>query len=162
MTASRLSTCESNIAGKQDLLTFDSTPTEGSNNPVTSGGIYTAINAIDSGEVWEEVDLTNFPTDWAENDRVKIVFNLDCYENINIVPVVVEIIICPTSDTSYGVVYQFMGSRYAYLRRIYDFNSWNGNSGLVMINTYNTSLNSYVITRDNVARYVYKMWRLKK
>ena len=29
------------IAGKQDALTFDSTPTSGSNNPVMSGGIYT-------------------------------------------------------------------------------------------------------------------------
>lgn len=32
------------IDKKQDQLTFDSTPTEGSTNPVTSGGIYNAIN----------------------------------------------------------------------------------------------------------------------
>lgn len=32
------------IAEKQDKLTFDSTPTSGSTNPVTSGGIYDAIN----------------------------------------------------------------------------------------------------------------------
>lgn len=31
------------ISGKQDTLTFDSTPTSGSSNPVTSGGIYTAL-----------------------------------------------------------------------------------------------------------------------
>ena len=31
------------INGKQDKLTFDSTPTEGSSNPVTSDGIYQAI-----------------------------------------------------------------------------------------------------------------------
>lgn len=35
---------------KQDALTFDNTPTANSTNPVTSGGIYTAINAI-SGDV---------------------------------------------------------------------------------------------------------------
>lgn len=29
--------------GKQAALTFDSSPTSGSTNPVTSGGIYTAI-----------------------------------------------------------------------------------------------------------------------
>ena len=38
--------------GKQDALTFDSAPTEDSTNPVTSGGIYTALSgkqsAIDS------------------------------------------------------------------------------------------------------------------
>ena len=28
-------------AGKQDKLTFDTTPTQGSRNPVTSGGLYT-------------------------------------------------------------------------------------------------------------------------
>ena len=48
MTASRLSTCESGLAGKQDLLTFDDAPTEGSSNPVTSGGVYTAINSSSS------------------------------------------------------------------------------------------------------------------
>ena len=30
-------------AGKQDALTFDSTPAAGSRNPIASGGIYTAI-----------------------------------------------------------------------------------------------------------------------
>lgn len=40
-TQSSLST---GLAGKQDKLTFDSTPTSGSTNPVTSGGVYTAIN----------------------------------------------------------------------------------------------------------------------
>lgn len=38
--------------GKQDALTFDSAPTESSTNPVTSGGVYTALsgkqNTIDS------------------------------------------------------------------------------------------------------------------
>ncbi len=38
------------IAGKQDALTFDTTPTANSTNPVTSGGIYTAISAV-SGDV---------------------------------------------------------------------------------------------------------------
>lgn len=31
------------LAGKQAALTFDGTPTEGSSNPVTSGGVYEAI-----------------------------------------------------------------------------------------------------------------------
>ena len=37
------------INGKQDTLTFDSTPTSGSQNPVTSDGIYKAIDGIDVG-----------------------------------------------------------------------------------------------------------------
>ena len=31
------------LSGKQDTLTFDSTPTSSSTNPVTSGGVYTAL-----------------------------------------------------------------------------------------------------------------------
>ena len=38
------------ISGKQDVLTFDNSPTQGSNNPVKSGGVYSAINTI-SGTV---------------------------------------------------------------------------------------------------------------
>lgn len=37
------------LAGKQDKLTFDSTPTAGSSNPVTSDGIKKAIDAIPTG-----------------------------------------------------------------------------------------------------------------
>ena len=33
------------LAGKQDVLTFDSTPTTSSTNPVTSGGVKTALDA---------------------------------------------------------------------------------------------------------------------
>ncbi|CDF04435.1 hypothetical protein [Megasphaera elsdenii] len=32
------------ISAKQDRLSFDSTPTSGSSNPVTSDGIYQALN----------------------------------------------------------------------------------------------------------------------
>lgn len=39
----------SGLAGKQNTLTFDSTPTEGSMNPVTSGGIYSAFETAVSG-----------------------------------------------------------------------------------------------------------------
>ncbi|MBQ8643525.1 MAG: hypothetical protein IJ469_02555, partial [Candidatus Methanomethylophilaceae archaeon] len=34
------------LNSKQNTLTFDSTPTSGSTNPVTSGGVYSAINTI--------------------------------------------------------------------------------------------------------------------
>lgn len=37
------------LAGKQNTLTFDSTPTEGSTNPVTSGGIYSAFETAVAG-----------------------------------------------------------------------------------------------------------------
>ena len=33
-------------SGKQDVLTFDAAPASGSVNPVTSGGVYTAVNNV--------------------------------------------------------------------------------------------------------------------
>jgi hypothetical protein len=36
------------LAGKQDALTFDTAPTAGSSNPVTSGGVKTALNSMQS------------------------------------------------------------------------------------------------------------------
>lgn len=37
------------LAGKQNTLTFDTTPTQGSSNPVTSGGIYSAFATAVAG-----------------------------------------------------------------------------------------------------------------
>ena len=34
------------LAGKEDTLTFDTTPTDESTNPVTSGGVFTALSAL--------------------------------------------------------------------------------------------------------------------
>lgn len=36
------------LEGKQDTLTFDETPTQGSTNPVTSGGVYAVIGDIEN------------------------------------------------------------------------------------------------------------------
>lgn len=44
-TNSNVTALQNTVAGKQDKLTIDSTPTSGSSNPVSSGGVYTAINS---------------------------------------------------------------------------------------------------------------------
>lgn len=44
------------LKNKQDKLTFDATPTAGSNNPVTSDGIKRALDNIDVGNVQEQLD----------------------------------------------------------------------------------------------------------
>ena len=36
------------LTGKQDVLTFDGAPTQNSTNPVTSGGVYTALANVGS------------------------------------------------------------------------------------------------------------------
>lgn len=47
-----------NWNSKQNALTFDTTPTSDSTNPVTSGGIYTYVNTI-VGDISNAIDLIN-------------------------------------------------------------------------------------------------------
>ena len=46
------------LNGKQDNLTFDSTPTQGSTNPVTSGGIVTYVTDV-VGDINSVLDTIN-------------------------------------------------------------------------------------------------------
>lgn len=59
------------LNGKQDTLSFDNTPTENSNNPVKSGGVYTALSgkANTSDIISDFDDLTNRP---LESDAIDI------------------------------------------------------------------------------------------
>jgi hypothetical protein len=54
---------QTGLAGKQNTLTFDATPTSGSTNPVTSGGVYAKIGAVGSTPLQTQVtDLGNMDT----------------------------------------------------------------------------------------------------
>lgn len=55
-------TSHQDISGKQDKLTFDTTPTANSSNPVTSGGVKTALDgklSLSGGTVTGTVNLKN-------------------------------------------------------------------------------------------------------
>lgn len=56
-------TVMSKLEGKQDALTFDSTPTENSTNPVTSGGVYTKIHDVEG-----DVDVLELDMMFAQED----------------------------------------------------------------------------------------------
>lgn len=61
-TAVQPATMNQALSGKQDNLTFDSTPTSGSTNPVTSGGVYTSLTTkVDkvAGKGLSTNDFTN-------------------------------------------------------------------------------------------------------
>lgn len=75
---------------KQDILTFDSTPTSASNNPVTSGGVYTALedkqdvlsfdsaptsgstNPVTSGGVYSAIQNASGDAAVKESDAVDV------------------------------------------------------------------------------------------
>lgn len=52
---------EAAVANKQDTLTFDATPTADSTNPVTSGGVYTALAG--------KADTSDIPTDYVTDSE---------------------------------------------------------------------------------------------
>lgn len=52
---SSISVLNASVSGKQDALTFDSTPTANSNNPVKSGGVYTALSG-------KQATISDLPT----------------------------------------------------------------------------------------------------
>lgn len=52
-----IQTLSTALAGKQNTLTFDTTPTSGSQNPVTSGGIYSALQERDDAIYTVDEDL---------------------------------------------------------------------------------------------------------
>ncbi len=47
-TSATVLTAHQDISGKQNVLTFDSTPTANSTNPVTSGGVKTVLDSMES------------------------------------------------------------------------------------------------------------------
>ena len=57
------------LAAKQNALTFDSAPTSGSSNPVTSGGVFSAINGVSEaiGGKQDALTFDNTPTSGSSN-----------------------------------------------------------------------------------------------
>lgn len=64
---------------KQNVLTFDSAPTEESTNPVTSGGVYTAVNGV-AGAVANEATAARGAEQALGEAILTVVQNLAEYE----------------------------------------------------------------------------------
>ena len=151
-----------------------------------------APGEISGGEVWEEVDLNNFPKDWAINDRVKVMFKF--HASVTGVTSWSSSPATPTISSnglSTGIHEFWLGSAgssqcgvmitrneystppncliESYVNTTYGAESWNGgaNKNLFSIATrcFNGAGCSYVNTgiyTTNVSTYIAKMWRLKK
>jgi hypothetical protein len=99
---SRLTTVESALAGKQDTLTFDNSPTENSTNPVKSGGVYTALagkqdmltfdnaptansnNPVKSGGVYTAVGVWTSAVSCAVGDTTATISNASIHTTSSI------------------------------------------------------------------------------
>lgn len=77
---------EAGFNGKQDTLTFDNTPTQNSNNPVKSGGLFnTFIGKMEITKLWDNTNYTPNPTVYVPLYRFYILesFFGDQYASFN-------------------------------------------------------------------------------
>lgn len=154
----------------------------GSDGNVTPG-------EISGGEVWEEVDLSNFPKNWVAGDRVKIIFK----QHINQSSVgewKTASITMGTNqnNTSGGAIFEFELGTSGVSACLIDFNTysippnsiglviasttnvadWNGaNKNMMFLKSIAFNGNTCVseiktISRTSVSTYISKMWRLKR
>ena len=161
---------------------------------ITKGGVAVAtvndIPTVSGGETWEEVDLTNWPTNWVAGDRVKLAlynctfsflnnsrpadwtstFTLGSYTmSSSIIPVLTELEIPTTKSSCYIVITNKVSSAYIDqigIRTVYGPTDWNSGKAIeYAVNVFNgakASRTSGDTTINTLSKIVYKMWRLKK
>ena len=142
-----------------------------------------APGEVSSGEVWEEVDLSNMPTDWVAGDRIKVVFRVKYQTTATSWTSAPSRITMTDSQAPDSSVFEFrLGeNNTAY----YPMLIGSGKSAISMINCYaynvaNFTTGTYFrfnavafnaggeaesvlsITSENISAYVRKILRLKK
>ena len=148
-----------------------------------------APGEVSGGEVWEEVNLSNFPKNWVEGDRVKIIFK----QEVN-VTAVGEWTTAPCNmttnqnNTRGGAIFEFeigaSGSsaclvdfvKYSsppnsigfVIAKTTDVANWNGANNYMMsliaiaFNGKTCVNETKSVKTNSVSTYISKMWRLKK
>ena len=172
------------VAGKVDIM--QGTGNAGKALIVGADG-NVAPGEISGGEVWEEVDLSNFPTDWVAGDRVKIRSNTKfggTSPNSWTSPItdvgeikdhptspIAEFILNNSTINEGDVVIHTNNSEgsitltYLGIGSPVDFNSRTSpfvNLTAVRFNGTGRKSKYIGVTRLNLSTYVKQMWRLKK
>lgn len=158
---------------------------------INNSGNVVPVTVESGGEVWEEVDLYNLPTDWVVGDRIKLILNawvepnflndkltfhlgkngtINEFSRMGII----EIEIPSTSTRSYLNLHTLFDSNGIFvseLVRINNHTAFNNKEGILQINgsmmlLSNGSLTKGVETNTMIdiskGTGIYKMWRLKK
>lgn len=194
----RMTTTESKIANNVTEITDLKTSKVSVDQGTVNAGKVLGINTLGQvepveggsggGEVWEEVDLDNFPTDWVEGDRIKLCLNFEysiqagswtstpsVSQHATVVDratsPIVEIPL-PSTVAEYFLIDGRTQNSAVRMRYIYIYN-------LATLNNSDTSVRimgityegfnaagkteGFVgITKANLRSGIYKMWRLKR
>ncbi len=148
------------ISGKVNIA--QGTENAGKVLGIGADGNVTPVEVSAGGEIWEEIDLNNFPTDWKNGDIVR--FNSTMGSNgsasSEISTPIIYITIPNTSAMPSGILLLFVSStQFLTITSVNNADGWNKNNLFTI--TYGNGGNR-VIDRSNVKIFIYKMWRLKK
>lgn len=128
------------------------------------------MNFTTGGEVWEEVDLSNWPTDWVEGDKVKITTKIRCSSDGTLLLAlwssIIEFILTDNMSASALLNVSYDGF---YTMTIYSPSSLNtpSDTALVFLRRPQGDLSnsqSFAIKVNEISTYAenLKIWRLKK
>ena len=130
---------------------------------------------VAGGEVWEEVDLNNWPKNWKLGDRIKVQFKINpnstsesdlTVNNSTISNSIMELEFFTADNTSGTNVWISIAEDYyhrillEYLGSINDINR-NGTIFEIVI-YYNSGTQIVDINSSNISNFVRKLWRLKQ
>ena len=130
-----------------------------------------APGEIQSGEVWEEVDLNNWPRNWVEGDRIKILPGGGCNASGSLYTTstfsaIFEVYLTAekTADTQHILDIDYNSAHVLLVRPLSYFNSSSTDVGIGYGYTKigNLSNKTVYLTKSNIATYVKKIWRLKQ
>lgn len=153
--------------------------TDGNVTPVNAGG-------SSGGEVWEEIDYNNWPTDWVAGDKVKIIVSGDMSisnsawasskptingfnEGLTNLSAEFSFILTNYDYTPYTIIKTVVDTTYIGINTIwtiYKASNWNSKSNiitfqLVAFSGAGIEFNTYNKNPNTLTNFVYKMWRLK-
>lgn len=157
------------ISGKVDKA-------QGTNNAgkvlgIGSDGNVTPVTVSSGGEEWEELNLSNIPTNWADGDRFKICLkayydgSTGTVKTVNYPTSPVLEFIVPSYNYDNRFIYSTSamstdGISVSMIRQV--FKSTLFNNGRYMSIGGELASGSVEINSSTIATHVYKMWRLKK
>ena len=150
-------------------------------------GNVTPVNAGGSGEKWEEINLSNWPTDWVNGDRIKIMPKITMVpqaDSYNSTPNVS--LVSPTVNNNY--IYEYILSEFSstdklqnnvidsfigifcigvFTLHIETLSNWNTTNKPIItakasvFNASGTNTAKQLIVGSNVHNYIDKMWRCR-
>ena len=132
---------------------------DGNVTPVNAGG------SSGGGEVWEKVNLSNFPRDWVNGERIKIQFgNLNTtYNGIYTFQIFeIGVTLSVNNNISFPIAIYPDKSIYT-LSQYGGYNTDSNDIFSIWKYEFGSTKSSHVLTinRTNISDYILNMWRLK-